>query len=181
MAIGAVNTISFERIESARSEVTTLTDGARCWPCRMPGVRVDGRRVLLIGAGGAARAVAYTLEKEGAEISIANRNLRRAHDLAASVGGMGFCLCDLEKLVGQADIIINATSVGMRAGDARLFDGRLLQGQPGRLRYRLQPGYRTAPGCSRRRISGHRRSDDARLPGGEGSGDLDREEGSGGS
>ena len=58
--------------------------------------------------------MAYTLEKEGAEISIANRNLPRAHELAASVGGMGFCLCDLEKLVCQADIIINATSVGMR-------------------------------------------------------------------
>jgi shikimate dehydrogenase len=91
------------------------------------GVRIDESRVLLIGAGGAARAIAYTLEKEGAEISIANRSLRRAHELATSVGGMGFCLCDLEKLVGQADIIINATSVGMRAGDARLFEGRLLK------------------------------------------------------
>lgn len=126
-AIGAVNTISFDnRVGQIRGH---NTDG---WGALLAlqdaGVRVNGIRVLLIGAGGAARAVAYTLEKEGAEISIANRNLRRAHDLATSVGGMGFCLCDLEKLVGQADIIINATSVGMRAGDARLFDGRLLQG-----------------------------------------------------
>ena len=126
-AIGAVNTISFDnRVGQIRGH---NTDG---WGALLAlqdaGVRVNGSRVLLIGAGGAARAVAYTLEKEGAEISIANRNLRRAHDLATSVGGMGFCLCDLEKLVGQADIIINATSVGMRAGDARLFDGRLLQG-----------------------------------------------------
>ena len=128
MAIGAVNTISFDnRVGQIRGH---NTDG---WGALLAlqdaGVRINGSRVLLIGAGGAARAVAYTLEKEGAEISIANRNLRRAHDLATSVGGMGFCLCDLEKLVGQADIIINATSVGMRAGDARLFDGRLLQGR----------------------------------------------------
>ncbi len=130
LAIGAVNTISFgdrDRVSQIRGH---NTDG---WGALLAlqdaDVRIDGSRVLLIGAGGAARAVAYTLEKEGAEISIANRNLRRAHDLATSVGGMGFCLCDLERLVAQADIIINATSVGMRAGDARLFDGRLLQGR----------------------------------------------------
>lgn len=128
MAIGAVNTISFENDSDQGNRIRGHnTDG---WGALLAlqdaGVRVDGRRVLLIGGGGAARAVAYTLEKEGAEISIANRSLPRAHDLAASVGGMGFCLCDLEKLVLQADIIINATSVGMRENDARLFDGRLL-------------------------------------------------------
>ena len=125
LAIGAVNTISFDQVGQIRGH---NTDG---WGALLAlqdaGVRIDGSRVLLIGAGGAARAIAYALEKEGAEISIANRSLRRAHELATSVGGMGFCLCDMEKLVGQADIIINATSVGMRAGDARLFDGRLLK------------------------------------------------------
>jgi len=128
MAIGAVNTISFENDSDQGNRIRGHnTDG---WGALLAlqdaKVRVDGRRVLLIGAGGAARAVAYTLEKEGAEISIANRSLPRAHELATSVGGMGFCLCDLEKLVLQADIIINATSVGMRENDARLFDGRLL-------------------------------------------------------
>jgi shikimate dehydrogenase len=151
LAIGAVNTISFDNEDREgeedgkrkaievedigdRDKVSQArghnTDG---WGALLAlqdaGVSVNGSRVLLIGAGGAAKAIAYTLEKEGAEISIANRNLRRAHDLATSVGGMGFCLCDLERLVAQADIIINATSVGMRAGDARLFDGRLLQGR----------------------------------------------------
>jgi shikimate dehydrogenase len=125
LAIGAVNTISFDQVSRIRGH---NTDG---WGALLAlqdaGVSINESRVLLIGAGGAARAIAYTLEKEGAEISIANRSLRRAHELATSVGGMGFCLCDLEKLVGQADIIINATSVGMRAGDARLFDGRLLK------------------------------------------------------
>lgn len=147
LAIGAVNTISFDNrgLEGEKDDVKReVEDIVDCdqeslirghntdgWGALLAlqdaGVRIDGSRVLLIGAGGAARAIAYTLEKEGAEISIANRSLRRAHELATSVGGMGFCLCDLEKLVGQADIIINATSVGMRAGDARLFDGRLLK------------------------------------------------------
>ena len=147
LAIGAVNTISFDNrgLEGEKDDVKReVEDIVDCdqeslirghntdgWGALLAlqdaGVRIDESRVLLIGAGGAARAIAYTLEKEGAEISIANRSLRRAHELATSVGGMGFCLCDLEKLVGQADIIINATSVGMRAGDARLFDGRLLK------------------------------------------------------
>jgi shikimate dehydrogenase len=149
LAIGAVNTISFDNsgLEGEKDEVkreVEVEDIADCdqvslirghntdgWGALLAlqdaGVSIDESRVLLIGAGGAARAIAYTLEKEGAEISIANRSLRRAHELATSVGGMGFCLCDMEKLVGQADIIINATSVGMRSGDARLFDGRLLK------------------------------------------------------
>jgi len=147
LAIGAVNTISFDsrglegEKDDVKREVEDIVDcdqeslirghNTDGWGALLAlqdaGVSINESRVLLIGAGGAARAIAYTLEKEGAEISIANRSLKRAHELATSVGGMGFCLCDLEKLVGQADIIINATSVGMRAGDARLFDGRLLK------------------------------------------------------
>ena len=149
LAIGAVNTISFDNSGSdgekdgIKREVE-VEDIADCdqvslirghntdgWGALLAlqdaAVSINESRVLLIGAGGAARAIAYTLEKEGAEISIANRSLRRAHELATSVGGMGFCLCDLEKQVSRADIIINATSVGMRSGDARLFDGRLLK------------------------------------------------------
>ena len=52
-------------------------------------VMIRGKRVLIIGAGGAARAIAYTLEQEGAEISIANRSIGRAQELAASVGAIG--------------------------------------------------------------------------------------------
>jgi shikimate dehydrogenase len=124
-AIGAVNTVSF----GPQDKITGYnTDGAGALQALLDaGVRIKGSNALLIGAGGAARALAYTLEREGAEISIANRSLPRAHELAASVGAMGFCLCDLDRLVPQSDIIINATSVGMKEGDARLFDGRLLR------------------------------------------------------
>lgn len=123
-AIGAVNTVSF----GPKSLTGYNTDG---WGALLAlqdaGVKIRGKSVLIIGAGGAARAIAYTLEQEGAEISIANRSLKRAEELAASVGAEGFSLHDLERLVPQADIIINCTSVGMRAGDARLLEGGLLQ------------------------------------------------------
>ncbi|MCX6672566.1 MAG: shikimate dehydrogenase [Methanothrix sp.] len=125
LAIGAVNTISFTR----RQDMAGYnTDG---WGALLAlqdaGVKIRGKNVLIVGAGGAARAIAYTLVQEGAEIAIANRNIKRALDLAAQVGARGFCLCDLGRLVPQADIIINCTSVGMREGDARLLEGRLLQ------------------------------------------------------
>lgn len=120
-AIGAVNTVSF------REEICGYnTDGwGALRALERYGVSVRGRAVLMIGAGGAARAIAYTLEQEGAEITIANRDSRRAEDLAGSVGGLGVGLEDLPALVPQADIIINATSVGMKEGP-RLFPGSLL-------------------------------------------------------
>ncbi len=128
-AIGAVNTVSFYAPSSASSEIRGHnTDGfGALLALEEAEVRIRGSSVLLIGAGGAARAIAYTLEREGAEISIANRRLQRAEELAGMVGAVGYSLCDLEKLVDRADIIINATSVGMKAGEPRLFDGKLIK------------------------------------------------------
>ena len=124
-AIGAVNTVSFGGPEGP---VGYNTDG---WGALLAlqdaGVKIRGKNVLIVGAGGAGRAIAYTLAHEGAEIVIANRSLKRAEELAAQVGARGFCLSDLERLTPQADIIINCTSVGMREGDLRLLEGRLLQ------------------------------------------------------
>ena len=124
-AIGAVNTVSFA---GPRAIAGYNTDG---WGALLAlqdaGVKIKGKNVLIVGAGGAGRAIAYTLQQEGAEIAIVNRSLKRAEELAAQVGARGFCLGDLAGLVPQADIIINCTSVGMREGDARLLEGRLLQ------------------------------------------------------
>jgi shikimate dehydrogenase len=127
-----VNTISFSADAGEKEAEIRIrghnTDGwGALLALQEAGVRIKGSRVLLIGAGGAARAIAYALDREGAELSIANRNIQRAHELAASVGAIGYCLCDLDRLVGQADVIINATSVGMREGDGRIIDGSLLK------------------------------------------------------
>lgn len=91
------------------------------------GVRVDGSRILIIGAGGAAKAIARQLALSRAELSIANRDRGRALALAAAVGGRGYGLPDLEKLVPEAEVVVNATSVGMKEGDPRLLDGRLFR------------------------------------------------------
>lgn len=122
-AIGAVNTVSFRDGIAGHN-----TDGeGALLALKASGVDVKGRRILLVGAGGAARAIAYTFAREGAWISIANRSPRRALQLAVSVGGAGYGLDELNALVPSADVVINATSVGMREGDPKLFDGELLQ------------------------------------------------------
>jgi len=123
-AIGAVNTISFTK----SGMVGYNTDG---WGALRAlydaGVEIRGKMALIIGAGGAARAIAYTLQQEDAEISIANRSIKKAQELAAQVDACGFGLSDLERLVDKADIIINCTSVGMRMGDPRLLRTGLLK------------------------------------------------------
>jgi shikimate dehydrogenase len=124
-SIGAVNTVSF----TGRGPLGYNTDG---WGAHLAlqdaGVDIQGKRVLIIGAGGAARAIACTLAESGsAEIFIANRGIKRAQELAAQVGASGFSLHDLGELVPLVDIIINCTSVGMNKGDPPLLEAGLLQ------------------------------------------------------
>jgi shikimate dehydrogenase len=81
------------------------------------GFNIEGRRLLIIGAGGAARGVAYALAKESpAVIYIVNRSMERAEQLSNDIGGMASCVSvDLSMLsqIPQVDFIVNTTSVGM--------------------------------------------------------------------
>lgn len=71
-----------------------------------------GANVALLGAGGAARAVAYGLKQEGASITIFNRTVERARVLADDLGvGYGGSLSELDAIASNS-VIINATSVG---------------------------------------------------------------------
>ncbi len=74
---------------------------------------LNGKKVLIIGAGGAARAVVYGLKKEDAEITIANRTSGKAEKLAKEFK-VGFKeIKNMKELIAGNDIIINTTSVGM--------------------------------------------------------------------
>lgn len=82
----------------------------------------SGARVLLLGAGGAARAVALALaEQKVASIAIANRTLQRAERLARELGGRvphaGALPLEggaLREAALASDLIVNCTAVGMR-------------------------------------------------------------------
>lgn len=81
-----------------------------------PGWRARVRNVLIIGAGGAAAGLAPTLEQNTAvkQIRIVNRTVGRAEAIVAmlSWGGVGLWQ-DLPTLFAEADLIINATTLGM--------------------------------------------------------------------
>lgn len=95
------------------------------------GVVVTGQRALVMGAGGAARAVIYSLLEAGAAVTILNRTLTHAQALAADMrialpGAQVACAgfgSDLAVLAAQADLVVNTTSVGMTpASDAMPWD-----------------------------------------------------------
>ena len=80
---------------------------------------IAGRRVLLVGAGGAARGVVEPLLRENpAELVVVNRTAQRAADLAAAFAEVGPVEGGAMALIGsrQFDLVINATSAGLEGG-----------------------------------------------------------------
>lgn len=84
--------------------------------------KLDGSRVLILGAGGSAKAVSFALAEIGCEIAIANRTVERAEQLAEGLNAVfgnrtakavGMQREVLKSEVEKADILINSTSVGM--------------------------------------------------------------------
>lgn len=73
---------------------------------------LNGKKVAIIGASGAARAAAYGVTSKGATLTIYNRTLEKAEALAEEFDGEAFSLEQLVQ-VRDADIIINATPIGM--------------------------------------------------------------------
>jgi 3-dehydroquinate dehydratase/shikimate dehydrogenase len=76
-----------------------------------PPLDLHKRMVLILGAGGVARAAAYALHKAGAIVHVANRTLERAEKLADEVSGEGLDWTARHK--EGCDLVINATPVGM--------------------------------------------------------------------
>lgn len=120
---GAVNTVC---IRDGRA-VGYNTDGAG-FLRSLAGAGIDpaGRRVLVLGAGGAAKAVALKLARQGAEVLVCNRTLEKAQALCALDGAgrmraYGFDRDTLRDLAAAADLAVNCTSLGMR-GTAGQFE-----------------------------------------------------------
>ena len=109
--------------------VGTTTDG-RGFVDALTAASVDlvGTRVLVLGAGGAARAVIHALAGEDpAEIGVANRSTDRAK-AAVLLGGRDTRIADVDD-APDYDVIVNATSVGMGTPDLPLPADLLRSGQ----------------------------------------------------
>ena len=81
------------------------------------GVPLEHRRVLLLGAGGAAAAVLLALLQADARVTIVNRSAERARALAGRFAPSLPVQCATEPPLEPFDVVINATSLGMRPHD----------------------------------------------------------------
>lgn len=112
-AAGAVNTLKFDdgRILGDNTDGVGLVNDI----VRNAGVRIEGRRILLLGAGGAARgAVLPLLAQRPAQLVIANRTAARAEALAAEFASDGQVAgCGYDTVGSGFDIVINATSASL--------------------------------------------------------------------
>jgi shikimate dehydrogenase len=82
---------------------------------QVPGWDRTARRALILGAGGAARAAVYGMITRGLSVAICNRTLGKAQDLARHFGhgAEAHGLADLPALLAEAEVVVNATSLGM--------------------------------------------------------------------
>ena len=113
--VGAVNNVDFRTDPPTgyNTDAAGVTRGLA-----HHGVALDGTAVV-VGAGGAGRATAFALAAEGMAVRVANRTRSRAAELAAAVdegpGGAATAhgLDGVGDLLADADVLVNATSVGM--------------------------------------------------------------------
>jgi len=127
-AVGAVNCVRIRngKLWGTNTDLAAFVADLRAH--RMA-ASVRGKRVVLLGAGGAARACAFgLLSLRPSELVIANRDLRRARNLAADVRRAALsprrrvrvsavALRSASPKIRRAALLVNATSVGLRAGD----------------------------------------------------------------
>lgn len=116
--IGAVNTIVFKENEKIKGYNTDGSGAKKA--LQESAVEMRGSKVVLAGAGGAARAIAFQLAADGAEITIINRTEARAIELAKEISAAAFPgkaegrgLSGLKAMLQDADVLINTTTLGM--------------------------------------------------------------------
>lgn len=101
-AIGAANTLTFG------ADGAVLADNTDA-PGLLTALDLDvsGRRAVVLGAGGSARAAVHALQSGGADVQVWNRTPERAQALVAELGGRA-----VERL-GGAELLVNCTSAGL--------------------------------------------------------------------
>jgi shikimate dehydrogenase len=117
-SIGAVNTV----LNDGGRLAGFNTDGIGAMRAlKENGVSLDGKKLLLLGAGGAAKAIAFQAAQEVEKLVVLNRTSKKAEKLAEAlrkkfgkkVRGIEFSSAFLKDEIKDADILVNATSVGM--------------------------------------------------------------------
>jgi shikimate dehydrogenase len=121
MRIGAVNTIVVESDGSLTGRNTDAFGYIQSLRDAQPHWRADAGPIVVIGAGGAARAVIVSLIDQGAtEIRLTNRNNARARDMAQEFGipVKDMAWDDRHEILSGANLLVNTTSQGMQGETA---------------------------------------------------------------
>ncbi|WP_410498519.1 shikimate dehydrogenase [Chitinibacter sp. S2-10] len=151
-AAGAVNTLQLQADDSWLGD---NTDGAGLVADVLRHVEIRGRRILLLGAGGAARGVILPLlAQQPASLTLANRTLSRASQLVEHFQANTTILlqaCEYGAIAGQFDLIINATSASL--GGERLPISNSVFA-PGALAYDMMYGKDETPFLAQAREAG---------------------------
>ena len=112
-AIGAANTLIPDGAGGFRADNTDAEGFLRALDESVADV-VAGQRVLLIGAGGAGRAVAYAVRSRGGHLLVANRTEAKAAELGEPVP---FEAGAINAAAAEVALVVNASSLGMGAGE----------------------------------------------------------------
>ena len=119
-ALGAVNTVWLDAAGRLCADNTDVFGFMANFRAHAPDWQAAGKHVVIIGAGGAARAVVAGFAQDGvARITIVNRTFEKAERLTAELAGIGTAtlaaapLPALPALLAEADVVVNATSLGM--------------------------------------------------------------------
>jgi shikimate dehydrogenase len=111
--IGAANTLSFHPgAETGFPEIAAENTDAGGLLAALPN-HPRGRRALVLGAGGAARAVIWALAREGAEVEVWNRTPERAAAVAGELGGVAVADPD----PAAFELIVNTSAAGLHGED----------------------------------------------------------------
>jgi shikimate dehydrogenase len=113
-AVGAANTLTFRDggIEAANTDTTGILEALPSAPA--------GKRALVMGAGGSARAAIWALREAGAAVHVWNRTLEKAERLATAfdVALLPGPATEAAAATAEFDLIVNATTVGLAHASA---------------------------------------------------------------
>lgn len=110
-AIGAVNTLTFKdgQVYGANTDGNAAIDVLG---------NVKNKTIVLLGAGGSARAIGYNAHQRGAKVVVVNRTSSKAEELARYLG------CEWNEKIPSYDILVNATTSSMPVLAEHIHEGR---------------------------------------------------------